>query len=83
MCIYLSIYYKKKEEKKQVFYVYEKLIIGGGVDADVYNVLMSGHGFGFAVNSGRIAGGKCSSGIAFWEIIKMEATGLEPVASRV
>lgn len=24
--------------------------------ADVYNVVMSGHGFGFAVNSGRIAG---------------------------
>ncbi|MDC7124347.1 MAG: FAD-dependent oxidoreductase [Spirochaetales bacterium] len=28
----------------------------GGVDADVYNVTMSGHGFGFALNSGRIAG---------------------------
>ena len=28
----------------------------GGADADVYNVVMSGHGFGFAVNSGRIAG---------------------------
>ncbi len=28
----------------------------GGADADVYNVEMSGHGFGFAVNSGRIAG---------------------------
>ncbi|MBP1736172.1 MAG: Succinate dehydrogenase/fumarate reductase, flavoprotein subunit [Oscillospiraceae bacterium] len=28
----------------------------GGADADVYNVTMSGHGFGFAVNSGRIAG---------------------------
>ena len=28
----------------------------GGADADVYNVIMSGHGFGFAVNSGRIAG---------------------------
>lgn len=28
----------------------------GGVDADVYNVSMSGHGFGFAVNSGRMAG---------------------------
>jgi len=28
----------------------------GGADADVYNVAMSGHGFGFAVNSGRIAG---------------------------
>lgn len=28
----------------------------GGADADVYNVNMSGHGFGFAVNSGRIAG---------------------------
>ena len=27
----------------------------GGADADVYNVLMSGHGFGFALNSGRIA----------------------------
>jgi hypothetical protein len=25
-------------------------------DADVYNVTMSGHGFGFAVNSGRMAG---------------------------
>ncbi len=28
----------------------------GGADADVYNVTMSGHGFGFAVNSGRLAG---------------------------
>ena len=28
----------------------------GGADADVYNVNMSGHGFGFALNSGRIAG---------------------------
>ena len=28
----------------------------GGADAGVYNVEMSGHGFGFAVNSGRIAG---------------------------
>ena len=28
----------------------------GGADADVYNVNMSGHGFGFAENSGRIAG---------------------------
>ena len=28
----------------------------GGADADVYNVVMSGHGFDFAVNSGRIAG---------------------------
>lgn len=28
----------------------------GGVDADIYNVTMSGHGFSFAVNSGRIAG---------------------------
>lgn len=28
----------------------------GGVDADIYNVTMSGHGFGFAVNSGRMAG---------------------------
>jgi len=28
----------------------------GGADADVYNVVMSGHSFGFAVNSGRIAG---------------------------
>jgi fumarate reductase flavoprotein subunit len=28
----------------------------GGADADVYNVTMSGHGFGFAVNSGRMAG---------------------------
>lgn len=28
----------------------------GGADADVYNVVMSGLGFGFAVNSGRIAG---------------------------
>ena len=28
----------------------------GGTDADVYNVVMSGHSFGFAVNSGRIAG---------------------------
>ncbi|MBP2643749.1 MAG: Succinate dehydrogenase/fumarate reductase, flavoprotein subunit [Firmicutes bacterium] len=28
----------------------------GGADADVYNVSMSGHGFGFAVNSGRMAG---------------------------
>lgn len=28
----------------------------GGVDADVYDMTMSGHGFGFALNSGRIAG---------------------------
>ncbi len=28
----------------------------GGVDADVYNVILSGHGFGFALNSGRMAG---------------------------
>lgn len=28
----------------------------GGVDADEYNVEMSGHGFGFALNSGRMAG---------------------------
>ncbi len=28
----------------------------GGADADVYNVEMSGHGFGFALNSGRMAG---------------------------
>ena len=28
----------------------------GGADADIYNVTMSGHGFSFAVNSGRIAG---------------------------
>ncbi len=28
----------------------------GGADADIYNVSMSGHGFGFAVNSGRMAG---------------------------
>ncbi len=28
----------------------------GGADADIYNVNMSGHGFGFALNSGRIAG---------------------------
>jgi len=32
----------------------------GGADADVYNVAMSGHGFGFAVNSGRIAG-RCAA----------------------
>jgi len=28
----------------------------GGADADIYNMSMSGHGFGFAINSGRIAG---------------------------
>lgn len=28
----------------------------GGTDADVYNMSMSGHSFGFAVNSGRMAG---------------------------
>ena len=33
-----------------------EILIIGGADADVYNVVMSGHGFGFAVNSGRIAG---------------------------
>ena len=27
----------------------------GGADADIYNVEMSGHGIGFALNSGRIA----------------------------
>ncbi len=35
----------------------------GGADADVYNVGMSGHGFGFAVNSGRIAGEHAASGV--------------------
>lgn len=35
----------------------------GGADADVYNVNMSGHGFGFAVNSGRIAGEAASAEI--------------------
>ena len=33
----------------------------GGTDADIYNVIMSGHSFGFAVNSGRIAG-MCAAG---------------------
>lgn len=28
----------------------------GGLDADVYNMTMSGHAFGFAVNTGRLAG---------------------------
>jgi fumarate reductase flavoprotein subunit len=28
----------------------------GGTDADTYNVLLSGHSFGFTINSGRIAG---------------------------
>lgn len=28
----------------------------GGADAEIYNVVMSGHGFGFALNSGRMAG---------------------------
>ncbi len=28
----------------------------GGVDADIYNLNLSGHGFGFALNSGRMAG---------------------------
>ena len=28
----------------------------GGVDADIYNLRLSGHGFGFALNSGRLAG---------------------------
>lgn len=35
----------------------------GGADADVYNVNMSGHGFGFAVNSGRIAGEHAAAAI--------------------
>ena len=28
----------------------------GGADSDTYNLITSGHSFGFAVNSGRIAG---------------------------
>lgn len=40
----------------------------GGADADVYNVNMSGHGFGFAVNSGRIAGETAAA-----EILKSNA----------
>jgi fumarate reductase flavoprotein subunit len=28
----------------------------GGTDADTYNVFLSGHSFGFTINSGRIAG---------------------------
>jgi fumarate reductase flavoprotein subunit len=28
----------------------------GGLDADAYNMTMSGHAFGFAVNTGRLAG---------------------------
>lgn len=40
----------------------------GGADADVYNVNMSGHGFGFAVNSGRIAGETAAA-----EILKRNA----------
>lgn len=33
----------------------------GGADADVYDMSMSGHGFGFAINSGRIAGENASA----------------------
>lgn len=33
----------------------------GGADADIYNVNLSGHGFSFAVNSGRIAGEHAAS----------------------
>ena len=32
----------------------------GGLDADVYNMTMSGHAFGFAVNTGRLAGESAS-----------------------
>lgn len=36
----------------------------GGVDADVYNLNLSGHGFGFALNSGRIAGETAADDLA-------------------
>ena len=57
----------------------------GGADADVYNVEMSGHGFGFALNSGRIAGEEAAKEIleegehSFFvdEIRRMEEEGEE------
>ncbi|NLT13349.1 MAG: FAD-dependent oxidoreductase [Clostridiales bacterium] len=45
-----------KADYKTVPNLYAAGVDFGGADADVYNVVMSGHGFSFAVNSGRIAG---------------------------
>lgn len=47
---------KIRGDYKPVENLYVAGVDFGGADADVYNVVMSGHGFGFAVNSGRIAG---------------------------
>lgn len=32
----------------------------GGTDSDTYNVILSGHSFGFSLNTGRIAGDEAS-----------------------
>ena len=44
------------DQYQQVENLYVAGVDFGGVDADEYNVEMSGHGFGFALNSGRMAG---------------------------
>lgn len=44
------------DQYQQVENLYIAGVDFGGVDADEYNVEMSGHGFGFALNSGRMAG---------------------------
>ena len=44
------------DQYQQVENLYIAGLDFGGVDADEYNVEMSGHGFGFALNSGRMAG---------------------------
>ncbi len=43
-------------EYKEVKNLFVAGVDFGGVDADIYNLRLSGHGFGFALNSGRIAG---------------------------
>jgi fumarate reductase flavoprotein subunit len=51
------------EEQKPLGNLFMAGVDFGGADADVYNVEMSGHGFGFALNSGRIAGEKAAEEI--------------------
>lgn len=48
---------------RQVKNLYVAGVDFGGVDADEYNVEMSGHGFGFALNSGRMAGEHAAASI--------------------
>ena len=48
---------------RQVQNLYVAGVDFGGVDADEYNVEMSGHGFGFALNSGRMAGEHAAASI--------------------